>query len=221
MGKRKGQILEFFGFVCVFLAVLTLCIAVTINFRPLYVVDIDYLNILDYTTIGKKELLANFDQLMGYLNNPFVHELTMQDFPVSESGAFHFYEVKRLFMLNYGVLVVTIIPAGFFIWHLKKKGWLWRLMRPCQVGLFLPIVLLILMAIGFDQFFVQFHSLFFNNDAWLFDPATDPVINVLPETFFMHCFLLFFILLEGLLFIGFWVGRRSLRKPKELNELYK
>lgn len=214
MGKRKGLILEYAGFLCLFLTIVSLCITVTINFRPLYLFDIDYLEILDYTTIGKKELIANFDQLMQYLNNPFVTTLKLSDFPVSESGALHFYEVKRLFLLNYAVLLVTIIPSGFFLRYLKKNGWLWRLMNPFRIGMLLPLILLFLMFIGFDQFFVQFHSIFFNNDAWLFNPATDPIINVLPETFFMHCFLLFFILLEGLLFSGYWVGRNALKKSK-------
>lgn len=212
MGKRKGLVLEYLGFLCLFLTIISLCIAITINFRPLYILDIDFLNILDYTVIGKKELIANFDQLMQYLNNPFITNLKLSDFPVSESGAFHFYEVKRLFMLNYAVLLVTIVPSGFFLRYLKKKGWLWRLMNPFRIGMLLPLVLLFLMVIGFDQFFVQFHSIFFNNDAWLFDPTTDPIINVLPETFFMHCFLLFFVLLEGSLFSGFWIGRKALKK---------
>lgn len=215
MSKRKGMAIEYLGFICFFLTVVSLSITVTINFRPIYVFDVDYLNILEYTTIGKKELLENFGQLMNYLNNPFISNLQLPNFPVSESGAFHFYEVKRLFLLNYGVLLVTLLPTGLFLRYLKKNGWLWRLMRPCQIGMFIPVVLLLLMAIGFDQFFVQFHSIFFNNDAWLFDPATDPVINVLPETFFMHCFILFFILLEILLFLGYWVGRRALRKGKK------
>lgn len=214
MGKRKGLVLEYLGFLSLFLTIISLCIAITINFRPLYILDIDFLNILDYTVIGKKELIANFDQLMQYLNNPFITSLKLPDFPVSESGAFHFYEVKRLFMLNYAVLLVTIIPSGFFLRYLKKNGWLWRLMNPFRIGMFLPLVLLFLMVIGFDQFFVQFHSIFFNNDAWLFDPMTDPIINVLPETFFMHCFLLFFVLLEGFLFSGYWIGRKALKKEK-------
>ncbi|MGC6770238.1 TIGR01906 family membrane protein [Enterococcus sp. LJL51] len=211
MGVKKKIALEYLGFICLFLAVLSLCITITINFRPLYALDIDFLDILDYTTIGKKELLENFDQLMKYLNNPFVQTLKLSDFPVSQSGAFHFYEVKRLFLLNYSVLLITIVPAIVFLRYLKKKGWLWRLMRPSQIGMIIPVVFLFLMLIGFDQFFVQFHSLFFNNDAWLFNPATDPIINVLPEEFFMHCFLLFFLLLEGLLFLLYRSGKIQLK----------
>ena len=42
-------------------------------------------------------------------------------------------------------------------------------------------------AIDFNKAFVLFHKLFFSNDDWLFDPATDEVITILPEEFFMQC----------------------------------
>ena len=35
--------------------------------------------------------------------------------------------------------------------------------------------------------FVTFHHIAFDNDYWIFDYTTDPVINILPDTFFMHC----------------------------------
>ncbi|WP_252897795.1 lipoprotein intramolecular transacylase Lit [Amylolactobacillus amylophilus] len=37
---------------------------------------------------------------------------------------------------------------------------------------------------NFDAFFVFFHGIFFHNSDWLFDPVTDPIINVLSENFF-------------------------------------
>ena len=57
-----------------------------------------------------------------------------------------------------------------------------------SVGMFC-LCFLAFMLIGFDQFFIAFHGLFFNNDAWLFNPLTDPIINALPEAYF--CFILF------------------------------
>lgn len=212
-GKERGWIwLERIGIVCLILTILSLSITLTINFRPLYWIDIDYLNILDYTSIDKPSLLKNFGQLMSYLNNPFNHTLQLLDFPVSESGAFHFYEVKRLFLLCYGVLLVTVIPSGFFIFRLIKEKRVWRLIRPFQWGMIIPVFFGVLMAIGFDQFFVAFHGVFFNNDDWLFDPVTDPIINVLPEEFFMHSFILFFVFLELFFFIGIFFGKRELKK---------
>lgn len=201
------------GLLSLFLTVITLVITIAINFRPLYVFDIHYLNILDATTVGKTTLLKNFDQLMAFLNNPFVHTLALPDFPMSSAGRGHFIDVKKLFMLNYVVLLVTIIPAVVFLVKLKKQRSLWRLIRPFQWGMGIPVILGFLMATSFDRFFVTFHELFFQNDDWLFNPLTDPIINVLPEEFFMHCFILAFVLLElCFLALVLW-GRHSL-KPK-------
>ncbi|OTN86415.1 integral membrane protein [Enterococcus sp. 7E2_DIV0204] len=200
------------GIVCLILTIISLNVTLTINFRPLYMIDIDVLNILDYVSLDKADLLKNYGELMSYLNHPFNHTLQLSDFPVSKSGAFHFYEVKRLFLLCYGVLIVTIIPSGFFIKRLIKDKRVWRLIRPFQWGMIIPVIFGAIMAIGFDQFFVAFHGVFFNNDDWLFDPVTDPIINVLPETFFMHCFILFFVLLELCFLIGILFGKRELKK---------
>ena len=40
-------------------------------------------------------------------------------------------------------------------------------------------------AIDFNSVFVQFHNIFFDNDLWLFDPAEDFMIRMLPKVFFM------------------------------------
>ena len=45
-----------------------------------------------------------------------------------------------------------------------------------------------LAATDFDRAFTIFHSVFFpGKKNWLFGPATDPVILLLPEEFFRHC----------------------------------
>ncbi|EOL45922.1 TIGR01906 family membrane protein [Enterococcus caccae] len=212
-GKEKSWIWrERAGIVCLILTIISLSITLTINFRLLYTIDIDVLNILDYVSMDKTTLLKNYGELMSYLNNPLNHTLQLPDFPVSKSGAFHFYEVKRLFLLCYGVLILTIIPSGIFIWRLMRNKRVWRLIRPFQWGMIIPVIFGAVMAIGFDQFFVAFHGVFFNNDDWMFDPMTDPIINVLPEEFFMHCFILFFVLLELFFFIGIIFGKRELKK---------
>ena len=54
----------------------------------------------------------------------------------------------------------------------------------------LPAVLGILVALNWDWAFVAFHKIAFHNDYWIFDTATDPVITILPDTFFLHCALL-------------------------------
>ena len=42
-----------------------------------------------------------------------------------------------------------------------------------------------LIASDFNRYFVIFHHIFFNNDLWILNPATDMLINIVPEPFFM------------------------------------
>ena len=68
--------------------------------------------------------------------------------------------------------------------------------------------------IGFDQFFVAFHEVLFCDNSWLFDPATDPIISVLPEQFFMHTFLIFLLVYELSFFIIYRRGTFFFNKKR-------
>lgn len=194
------------------LFLLTLAITLTINARWLYAMDINRLEILDYIDLSKHQLLVNYDQLMHYLNLFWINPLAMSDFPVSETGAFHFYEVKRLFQINYGVLVLTVVPSVIYLRNMLKSGMLWQLIKPFTYILTGLMMLVFFMAVGFDTFFVKFHEVFFNNDAWVFNPMTDPVILALPQDYFMHCFILFFTLFIAFILIVIFAGKSQLKQ---------
>ena len=68
-------------------------------------------------------------------------------------------------------------------------------------AIILPLIVGLLLAIDFDKAFTVFHKMFFKNDYWIFDPITDPVINILPSAFFLHCAILIvvFVLLASLI----------------------
>lgn len=206
------------GMVSLFLTIVTLVITITINAYPLYVLEIKQLDLAESLGLTSKQLLLNYREMMGYLNFPWRNQFKLTDFPHSVSGAFHFYEVKRLFMLNYGVLLITITPTVLFLRKLWREGQFWRLVRPFQIAALIPIAFGLVMLMSFDWFFVTFHSIFFNNDAWLFNPLTDPIINALPESYFMHCFVLGFLLFELLLLLGIYLGKYQLlnKNKKEL-----
>ena len=74
-----------------------------------------------------------------------------------------------------------------------KEKWLWL-----RIGgilcIVLPAFLGIMVAVNWEYVFVTFHQLVFNNDYWLFDPTTDPIINILPDVYFMHCAIMIFVL---------------------------
>lgn len=203
---------RYLGPVLVIVCLLTLSITLTINARWLYSFDIKQLDILAYTILTKKELLHNYDELMAYLNFFWVNPLHMTDFTTSQSGALHFYEVKRLFQLNYAVLLLTSVPSYLFVKELKQTGRLWVLVTPFKWVLVGLGCLLFFMITGFNQFFVLFHRVFFNNDAWIFDPVTDPIITVLPQEYFLHCFILFFVLFTVFLIGAIFLGIRQLNR---------
>ncbi|WP_407370864.1 TIGR01906 family membrane protein [Carnobacterium sp.] len=195
--------------ISLFLFIVSFSIVVTINLTPLYAFDIDYLKISQTVGLTKETLMENYRVLLNYLNLPWVTELNFPNFPSSESGLFHFYEVKRLFMWDYVIAMITAGGSFFYLRYMKKNQLFWKLVRPFQVATAVPFVVLFMIAVSFDQLFVAFHKVFFNNDAWLFNPSTDPIILALPETFFMHCFILAFVLIELQIIFGYFYTKRK------------
>ena len=193
-----------FTFVGSLFFLLSLTILLTIYLAwLLYPQEISWLNLTNRVHLQPQTIQHNFNVLMDYLTNPLTQVLEMLDFPSSASGIHHFAVVKGLFHLAQGVAVVTL-PIFYLFWkQVIQKGFLPLYRRALLIILSLPLVLgLVGVFIGFEQFFTLFHQiLFVGDDTWLFDPAKDPVILILPEDFFLHAFLLFFCLYE--LIFGF------------------
>lgn len=199
------------GFTFLTLFILSLSIAVTINFRPLYAVIIDYLQITDIVDLSKEQILLNYRILLDYLNTPWVNSLNMPNFPSSANGLFHFFEVKKLFMLVYLILIISGVGTVWFFQLLNRKRQSWRLLPYFRWSMLIPLVVLLALVVRFDTLFLLFHQVFFNNDAWLFNPATDPIILALPAEFFMHSFLLVFGLIEVSLVLSYLLVNKILQ----------
>ena len=216
----QSKVTYLFGFFCLFFFILSVSIAITINFTPLYIFDIDYLTVADKIGMTKEVILKNYSVLMNYLNIPWITELKMPDFPSSERGLFHFFEVKKLYLLDYVTLVISSIGSILFLNYLKRKKGIWRLVRFFQWGFIIPPLLIVTLFINFDTLFVLFHKIFFNNDAWLFNPSTDPIILALPEAFFMHSFILAFGVIEFLFIIGYIISKKQWVKYEKKTPWY-
>ena len=92
--------------------------------------------------------------------------------------------------------------------------------RAFTLAAILPIIIVVAgLLIGFDQFFTLFHEALFPGDSsWLFNPATDPVIWVLPEEYFMHCFIIFFVAYEAMMLSLVAIARKQLNHHLKNNE---
>lgn len=64
------------------------------------------------------------------------------------------------------------------------RAWGKALVGGAALFLGLAGLLALICALDFNRAFIAFHHLFFTNDLWLLDPATDLMIRLLPETFF-------------------------------------
>lgn len=112
-----------------------------------------------------------------------------QDF-FNEQDRFHMGEVRDLFIgglnIRLGACAAAVLCILFLVItraDIKKiiPGSYW-----IALGVTGAAVLLIGIAavVDFNAVFVQFHHIFFDNDLWIFDPAEDYMIRMLPEGLF-------------------------------------
>ena len=172
------------------LFIISAAVVVTLNFRPLYYLDVDLLHIAETSGLPRAEILENYNTLIDYNSIFGTKELAFPTLAMSETGRIHFEEVKNVFTFFEITLIVSgvLVLDGVIYRHFKKNPGYLLLSGILTVAL--PLVLGILIALNWQTVFVLFHKIVFRNDYWIFDAATDPVITILPDAFFMHCALL-------------------------------
>jgi integral membrane protein (TIGR01906 family) len=207
--KYLNEIKLFIGILALILFLTTLAITLTIANVPLFMGSLWFSHSFELVGLSFWTVVENYLQLLAYLNFPWIDSLAMADFPTSASAAFHFMEVKHLFYLNYFVLLVSAIIGFYSLHRLKETRNLWRLHWPFKQLRWLPILVIVLLIFNFNAIFVAFHEIAFNNDAWLFNPATDPIILVLHESFFLLCFISVFLILQIGIEVIYRIGRKA------------
>ena len=136
----------------------------------------------------------------------------------------HMVDVKNLLQLALTVMRVSIVAviaiAAVFIW--RKWNPLHVFSRAIQVvtGVVFVITagLAAIISTDFNKYFNIFHHIFFDNDLWILDPATDRLINIVPEPFFMDTALrIGGIILAGLVVLfaaSTWYLKKEKRKTR-------
>lgn len=145
-----------------------------------------------------EDLLQVTEEMMAYLRGcrPDLHVMTTVNGEAREffnqREISHMEDVRGLFLsglaLRRGALVLAVLLIGFLVLR-EKRNVLFVLVRSFQVVTVLITIFLLglgmLIASDFTRYFTIFHQIFFDNDLWLLDPATDLLINIVPEPFFM------------------------------------
>lgn len=188
MRRLLDLVVKFIQGVMVALFTIGISVIMTLNLRSIYSYSIDKYNLTEIGQVSKKALMGDYNILLKYLQNPFIEKLEFNNFTMSSNGEFHFYEVKEIFLKVY-IIVILILISFIVIYIIKKlnnkKFNLFKLLNYGANALTAIIMLLLVSAFtNFSKAFIVFHKIFFNNDYWIFDPRTDPIIDVLPEEVF-------------------------------------
>ena len=181
--KKYSAVDYILALLCTF-TVVCLAVSITVWFRPLYYADIEFLDIPEKSGYSEEVCHNNYDVLIDYNVIGGTSELEFPDMEMSEHGRIHFEEVKRIFIfMQIEALAGTAVLAAVYF-RRKRRGWMHL---TGFVSLAVAAAVLLAVVVDWEWAFETMHGLLFDNDYWLFNPQTDPVIKILPDRFFMHC----------------------------------
>lgn len=181
--------------IAVALALLSGSVAVPICIRGFYYAHIEPLGLEESSGLSESEIKCAYDEVLDYCTGKS-DEFSAGMLPFSAEGAAHFADCRVLFVLDFCIFALSVL----LIAALTVYGRRYRLHRflgrspafwgaagmggaLCAAGAFA--------ALDFDRAFTVFHSIFFpGKDNWIFDPAFDPIIRLMPEEFFRNCAIL-------------------------------
>ncbi|WP_221373223.1 TIGR01906 family membrane protein [Clostridium perfringens] len=193
-------------------------VILTLNISPiLYSLFIKLNKIPNYNNLSREEILNDYNNIIHYLNSPQEEVLKFKNFKISPIGEFHFLEVKEIFSSIYLICLACLI-LGIILFILLKKFKLKISLKAFNIFfyevLFIFLGLILSFYLNFSKVFTLFHKIFFNNDYWIFDPKKDPIINVLPESYFLFLavFILFLVMILSITSKIFY----TLKKHKHL-----
>lgn len=191
---------------------------IVLHFRQLYYWNIGWLDLEKSSGLTAGVIRENFDTLMDYCSPFCFKELCFPSLPSSVSGLSHFAEVKVIFNIIYITGLISMVIT--VVWIIKKRrNREKKYLKVCGiVALVIPAVILAVCLIDFDGLFILFHKVVFSNDDWIFDPVKDPIINLLPETYFMECAIVIasVVIIGAAVMLILYLRKRDRRKDDSL-----
>ncbi|MGL4791793.1 MAG: TIGR01906 family membrane protein [Anaerotignaceae bacterium] len=154
-------------------------------------------NIYENVAITEDDLMFVTDVFIEYLTNERDDLYVLIEIDGEETEFFnqrekdHMVDVKNLIVSGIHIRTYLIIFVCLIIFALKyfKENVSLFLAKSLKIGI--PVMVGISALIGaiismdFTKAFIIFHEIIFTNDLWLLDPATDRLISIVPEPFFM------------------------------------
>ena len=183
--------------ICVLIFVFVTNISIVCFDRDFYTKEYQKDNVSEATGMGYEDLSRATDGFLEYLEgtrDSINTEVTIkgETRPVfNEREESHMVDVRALYWgaktVSYICAVVGVLLA-ISQFALNRRYALTGILRGYLIGNIVFFAILAILAVyaisDFNTFWTSFHQLFFTNDLWLLDPATDLMIVMLGGSFF-------------------------------------
>ena len=163
------------------------------------------------TVLGVEPAVADAlsDALVGDLLTDGAFDAPLGDAPLLSAG-------ERSHLVDVGGLLRSVLVGGLgglivlALARLRRRAWLRAAIRD-GAALIVGGALLAAAAftLAFDATFTFFHGLFFASGTWTFNPATDRLVQLYPESFWILAALLFCLALALGSFVSYRMTART------------
>ena len=184
-----------FSFALMAVLLITSIEAVTYWTPSYYEKEYTKYQVLEAVDMEMDDLQEVTDEMMAYLRGhrkdhhvPTIGE-TWEFF--NEREIAHMEDVRGLFLAAITIrricfLVMAACAALLIVLKAETKRILPRMICGGTVLFFTILALLAgIISTDFSKYFIIFHKIFFTNDLWILEPASDLLINIVPEPFFV------------------------------------
>ena len=189
--ERKATFLKgLFWTLILTLFLISFSVVFTLYMEPLYWADIRLMGLEKASGRSAEVIRKNYHTMVSYMylwNRTPV--LSLPDFAMSQGGKIHFADCKRIFDAVQLICAVSGLLTTALLGGLAYMNW--------------------------NKVFLTFHKILFRNNYWIFDPASDPVILILPDTFFLQCVIVIAVVLVIGAAILFGKAHRRSRKLRD------
>ena len=185
------------GFALMIILLITSIEAVTYWTPGYYEKEYAKYGVLNDVHMEMDDLLDVTDEMMAYLrgSREDLHVPTIVDGQPREffndREIAHMEDVRGLFLgglalrrISLGLIVACVILLLLLKADIRRV-----LPKMICIGsaLFFAVLTVLagIISTDFNQYFIMFHHIFFNNDLWMLNPDTDLLINIVPEPLFM------------------------------------
>lgn len=171
-----------------------------------------------YDTFGYNQTWNATQELWGYMQSD--KDFTSTFF--SSRDKQHMIDVRNLilyteYLLFFFSLVFLLVLLYYFTFDRTIFSYFMNsILFYSGILSFLVIIFLGIFAVFFEKSFLLFHKIFFTNDFWILNPATDKLILLFPESFFFTIFVfilgLSFVFTCLLFFLSWYLKKKMAKK---------